>query len=68
LTDDSFLLFFNAHHERMDFVIPLGDWGRAWNVALDTNEPLLDEGARSYKAGDAIGLEARSLVVLRRIE
>ncbi|MPZ91128.1 MAG: glycogen debranching protein GlgX [Actinobacteria bacterium] len=68
ITDDSFLLFFNAHHERMDFIVPVGGYGRAWNVVLDTNEPLLDEGARSYKAGDAIGLEARSLAVLRRVE
>ncbi|HZK51793.1 MAG TPA: glycogen debranching protein GlgX [Actinomycetota bacterium] len=68
ITDDSFLLFFNAHHQSMDFIVPVGNYGRAWNVVIDTNEPLLDEGARSYKAGDAIELEARSLAVLRRIE
>ncbi|CAN5671251.1 glycogen debranching protein GlgX [soil metagenome] len=68
ITDDSFLLFFNAHHEPMDFIVPVGNYGRAWNVVIDTNEPLLDEGARSYKAGDAIALEARSLAVLRRVE
>ncbi|MGH2697914.1 MAG: glycogen debranching protein GlgX [Actinomycetota bacterium] len=68
ITDDSFLLFFNAHHEPMDFIVPPGGWGRAWNVVIDTNEPLLDEGVRSYKAGDAIALEARSLVVLRRTD
>ena len=68
ITDDSFLLFFNAHHESMDFIVPVGNYGRAWNVVIDTNEPLLDEGARSYKAGDAIELEARSLAVLRRVE
>ncbi len=68
ITDDSLLLFFNAHHESMDFIVPVGNYGRAWNVVIDTNEPLLDEGARSYKAGDAIELEARSLAVLRRVE
>jgi glycogen operon protein len=68
ITDDSFLLFFNAHHEAMDFTVPVGAWGKQWNVAIDTNEPLLDEGERAYKAGDSIGVEARSLVVLRRVE
>ncbi|MGH2774031.1 MAG: glycogen debranching protein GlgX [Actinomycetota bacterium] len=68
ITDDSFLLFFNAHHQPMDFIVPVGNYGRAWNVVIDTNEPLLDEGVRSYKAGDAIELEARSLAVLRRVE
>jgi len=61
-------LFFNAHHEPMDFIVPVGNYGKAWNVVIDTNDPLLDEGARSYKSGDAIELEARSLAVLRRVE
>jgi glycogen operon protein len=68
ITDDSFLMFFNAHHESMDFTIPIGDLGRVWNAVIDTNEPLLDEGERTYKAGDAIDVEARSIVVLRRVE
>jgi len=68
ITDDSFLLLFNAHHEAKDFVVPDGNFGRAWNVIIDTNEPLLDEGERSYKAGETIGLVARSLAVLRRVE
>ena len=68
ITDDSFLLFFNAHHESMNFIVPPGNFGRAWNVVIDTNRPLLDEGELSFKAGDGIELEARSLVVLRRTE
>ena len=28
ITDDSFLLFFNAHHESMDFTVPVGDLGQ----------------------------------------
>ncbi len=68
ITDDSFLLLFNAHHEPMDFVVPPESYGRAWNVVIDTNQPLLEEGEIAYKAGDALELEARSIVVLQRIE
>jgi glycogen operon protein len=68
ITDDSFLLLFNAHHEPKNFIVPLGNFGRSWNVVIDTNQPLLDEGELSYKAGEGIELEARSLVVLRRTE
>ncbi|MGH2749262.1 MAG: glycogen debranching protein GlgX [Actinomycetota bacterium] len=68
ITDDSFLLFFNAHHDPMDFMVPIGGWGNAWSVVIDTNTPLLGNDERPYKAGDVIELEGRSLVVLRRVE
>ena len=68
ITDDSFLLLFNAHHEPMDFVVPPESYGKAWHVVIDTNQPLLEEGEFAYKAGDALELEARSIVVLQRIE
>jgi isoamylase len=68
VVDDSFLMFFNAHHEAIDFTVPVGAWGKQWKVVVDTNEPLVEEAERVYKAGDSIEVEARSLVVLRRVE
>ncbi|MDQ4057727.1 MAG: glycogen debranching protein GlgX [Actinomycetota bacterium] len=68
VADDSFLMFFNAHHEAIDFTVPVGAWGKQWNVVVDTNQPLVEEPERVYKAGDLIEVEARSLVVLRRVE
>ncbi len=68
VADDSFLMFFNAHHEAIDFTVPVGAWGKQWNVVVDTNEPLVEGAERVYKAGDFIEVEARSLVVLKRVE
>ncbi|HEV3365009.1 MAG TPA: glycogen debranching enzyme, partial [Acidimicrobiia bacterium] len=36
VTDDSFLVLFNAHHEDLPFTIPDKDWGDRWVVVLDT--------------------------------
>ncbi|HVM35115.1 MAG TPA: glycogen debranching protein GlgX [Actinomycetota bacterium] len=66
--DDSFLVFFNAHHDGLDFVIPK-DHGDTWVVSIDTANPdLLDTEERTFAAGGDILLEARSVVVLRRVE
>jgi glycogen operon protein len=66
IVDDSLLLLFSAHHEPIGFTIPSGPYGEQWELAFDTAEPLAPEASRVYKAGDAVPLEARSVVVLRR--
>jgi isoamylase len=66
IVDDSLLLLFSAHHEPMGFTIPEGPYGDQWELAFDTAEPAAPEGSRTYKAGDDVPLEARSVVVLRR--
>ncbi|HMC80027.1 MAG TPA: glycogen debranching protein GlgX, partial [Acidimicrobiia bacterium] len=37
ITDDSFLVLFNAHYEKLPFTIPGRDWGDHWVVVLDTD-------------------------------
>ncbi|MGH9001693.1 MAG: glycogen debranching enzyme, partial [Acidimicrobiia bacterium] len=37
ITDDSFLLLFNAHHEHLHFTVPNGKFGERWVVVLDTD-------------------------------
>jgi isoamylase len=66
ILDDDLLLCFNAHHEALAFEVPKERFGSAWTVAIDTNSPNEPEGTRVYKAGEALELEARSLVVLVR--
>ncbi len=66
ILDDSLLLLFSAHHEPIDFTIPSGPYGEQWELAFDTADPLAPEGSRTYKAGDDVPMEARSVVVLRR--
>ncbi|HEY4408868.1 MAG TPA: alpha-amylase family glycosyl hydrolase, partial [Acidimicrobiia bacterium] len=38
ITDDSFLVLFNAHYEKLPFTIPNRDWGDHWVVVLDTDD------------------------------
>ncbi|MGR3933959.1 glycogen debranching protein GlgX [Streptomyces sp. BRA346] len=67
ITDDSFLLLFNAHHEPLDFVVPVGH-GKQWQVIVDTAAPEGVEPGSGQKvaAGDRLTLVDRSLMVLQR--
>ena len=79
VTDDSFIVLFNAHYETLPFTIPDRDWGDHWAVVLDTDdlridgsgvaawEPGLGEG-EPVKKGEQIDVGARSLMVLRRVD
>jgi glycogen operon protein len=64
VTDDSFFLMFNAHHEPIDFVLPRGEFGARWIRVLDTVESL----PRFYRAGQKVPVADRSLCLLRRVE
>ncbi|MER7409586.1 MULTISPECIES: glycogen debranching protein GlgX [Streptomyces] len=67
ITDDSFLLLFNAHDEARDFVVP-ADHGSGWKVIVDTARERAyrgDEG-ETVPAGGRLPLTDRSMVVLRR--
>jgi glycogen operon protein len=69
ITDDSFLLLFNGHHESLSFTLPDATYGEAWLTVLDTAAPLLDEATdapRSVKAGGELDVESRSVLVLRQ--
>jgi isoamylase len=66
ITDDSFLLLFNAHHEELPFTIPEGCWGNVWGILIDTSRPDLDEEAVDCKSGEQVSVGARSVVVLKR--
>jgi isoamylase len=83
ITDDSFLVLFNAHHEHLHFTVPDGKFGERWVVVLDTDNlatPPGDPGngviaawtpewgeGEPVKSGDEVDVGARSLVVLRRV-
>src|SRR4051794_38835570 len=64
--DDSFLLFFNAHHEDMAFTVPKEAYGERWEVVLDTAAPFVDDRPTA-KADEAVTVESRSILVLRRV-
>jgi isoamylase len=64
ITDDSFLVLFNAHFEEVDFVLPPEQFGERWVKVLDTADAF-DEGAQ-IKAAETLCVESRSLVLFRR--
>ena len=68
VSDDSFFLLFNGHYEHIDFTLPDIGAGDRWEVAVDTAAPMLDDAeSRSVKTGEAVTVEARSVLVLRKV-
>jgi isoamylase len=67
VTDDCFLLLFNAADRDVDFTIPAASYAGQWAHELDTAEPLRapHELAR-VKPGDVLTLASRSMRVLRQ--
>ncbi|WP_328928276.1 glycogen debranching protein GlgX [Streptomyces sp. NBC_00190] len=67
ITDDSFLLMFNAGADPQDFTIPAGH-GAQWRLVVDTARPdVLPPGTGpQYAAGDRVALAGRCLVLLQR--
>ncbi|WP_086809055.1 glycogen debranching protein GlgX, partial [Streptomyces murinus] len=67
ITDDSFLLLFNASPEPLDFRVPVNH-GRQWQVVVDTarDEGIPPGSGAKAGAGDRLTLKDRSLMVLRR--
>ncbi|MDM4764186.1 glycogen debranching protein GlgX [Galbitalea sp. SE-J8] len=61
IVDDSFLLFFNAHDEPVDFTVPDDDGRSAWEIVVDTTGLSSDE---SRASGQTVPVEGRSLLVL----
>jgi isoamylase len=66
VTDDDFLLLFNAHDGVIPFTLPAFD-GFGWIVLLDTarDEGLLPDG--TYRGDNAYPVEGRSLVLLQKV-
>lgn len=67
IVDDSFLLMFNAHFEPLEFTVPAGH-GQEWQLVVDTAQSRLPAPGTGpvVKAGDALWLTDRSLMVLQR--
>lgn len=67
VSGDSFLLCFNAYDEPLDFVTPDGDYATQWTAVLDTAAPD-GQCSTTVKAGEAVHVQDRALVVLRKSE
>lgn len=62
--DDNFILLFNAHHERIDFMLPSLCSGCVWRVELDTHYHAGLERDGVFAGGDVYPLEGRTLALL----
>jgi isoamylase len=66
VTDESFLILFNSHHEPRTFLLPPRRFGQRWKLELSTAEPEVEEGERNFTARAEVTVEGRSIVLLRR--
>jgi glycogen operon protein len=72
ITDDSFYVIFNAHHEPLPFTLPDSSFAQDWLKVIDTNEkPPRGDRRRPQQelaAGAKLDVAGRSVVVLQKTE
>jgi isoamylase len=65
ITDDHFLLLFNAHTEPIRFTMPAAEFGQNWLVRLDTTTGQVDpQNIRPWRARSTHRVDAHSMMVL----
>jgi glycogen operon protein len=67
VSDDSFLMFFNAHYETIEFALPDGLNEKEWQKIIDTQEPRFIQEEKIYTGNQIVPVIERSIVVLRRL-
>jgi glycogen operon protein len=68
VTDNTFLIIFNANPGTMKFTLPRTRPHYSWELVLTTADPSLAEGSMVIRGGEKWVVEGRSLTVLRRLE
>ena len=72
VTDDSYYIIFNAHHEPLAFTLPDSGFAPSWLKVLDTNETPQKRDRRrapqEIAAAGKLEVAGRSIVLLERIE
>jgi len=64
ITDDHFLMLFNAHSAPIDFTVPPELYGETWRVRLDTWTGGTGDPDEPWAAGSTHAVRGRSVVVL----
>ena len=67
IIDESFLLFFNAHYEMLEFTIPrwLQEW--EWLTIVNTAKQRFVRRGKRYIDDKPVEVEARSTIILKRL-
>jgi isoamylase len=67
ITDDSFVVLFNAHAEDRAFTLPRRRWGARWELELCTANPDARPGSAAHGAQAEINVTAHSITILKRV-
>ena len=67
VSDDTFLLLFNAAENDVPFVLPATPTPARWEAVLDTARAAAEQGGEVHDTGSTVRLPGRSLLVLRRV-
>ncbi|RPJ62006.1 MAG: glycogen debranching enzyme GlgX [Acidobacteria bacterium] len=63
IVDDTFLVFYNAHYEPLNFTFPPESWAKRWERVLDTTKVAAEPDSRKYKPKEKVRVEGRSMSV-----
>jgi isoamylase len=64
---DTLLILMNAHHEEIEFVLPLSDWGERWGLVVDTRSAEVALDAVEIAAHGSYRVMGRSMAVMKRL-
>jgi glycogen operon protein len=65
ITDDSFILCFNAHHEPIEFTMPPEEFGTFWLPVIDTSDTGVPESGNAVKIDGSVKVSPRSVMLLK---
>jgi glycogen operon protein len=65
ISDDSFLVLVNAHHDDETFKLPVRRFGSSWETEIATGASVTP-GER-FEANSEVAMQSRSMAVLRRV-
>jgi glycogen operon protein len=69
ITDDSFVLCFNAHHEPIEFLLPPDEFGPGWLPVLDTSTNTGHvEQESALPPNGKLAVEGRAMVLLQQTQ
>ncbi len=67
IIDENFFIFFNAHYEMLEFIIPpeMQEW--EWVTIVDTTKPRFVQRGKRYIEDKPVKVEPRSITILQRL-
>lgn len=67
VSDDNFLIFFNAHYEMIEFNLSAEFEKEEWTLVIDTKEPCFAKEEKRFTGQGTVPVIGRSIVVLQQL-